>query len=1461
MDGRTLASDRGVQHVVHPVDTSETGTGHALSNPEPEESQSRGFLGRVDKEVELDTGTPRKATARQKSKARQQDAEQGDHSHFSEERRRDRSRSREHYRASSRPRKRKHGRSRHRNRHDKTSDVPTQPFYYPYTFQGYPPWPPPYPVQQNQNASEFLHPSLGGPGVHRFGVNLPTQIQDRNRQSWGGSQNQEELRPEYLDGLVFKTAIRRPYMTLNSTLAASAQYSWPDHTAVSEIGSTHVQRVLSSKQFKNRDGRYSIELSSDEGPIQAPVDGLYQMHWLHMQRPNMDLSEFEDVCLNSPHLRGELKFVVLQLFKRIRDRFQKTHFEGLQIDPGTVLRCDGDDSRNLREHEHSAIFLCLPYATLVDQKRRSVEGAQDYSMRSLMQILYPYEPSSGRDRAPVFSNGFPNASKKTMFIPQLWVAIIASKYIITCAEADASTLASPTIAVNKHRHLFGLSTKNLNDEKEDSPRPGPSDLETSKAEEAALFRGDLAQENTQRNDDENGRFQQLGNTHNSPGATSQTPIAVADESDKATSSVRPESPHSLKLYNTSSGDTNATNIEGNGVVDSRLFPTETTDNNHEAPLEEMHTGHQYRSVQAIPERDWHTSEATPVKSDRVTTHLHSTIDNVLNHKDRYVAALQSLDVPEMTDQYFLVFLECMKGLLDLRTRFRIPEIAVNVEIILGLEESVRYAELLRGMCQLEAENEDLSENLAYREALIRTLGLQDASFEDVLQGLDQAVQEAIELFTNPLPREEFSETAEGAGYLDLNAVLAPSEPRSETSSDNDGAYATVKGTPPFLSWAWLRAEFKAGISPERLAAENLLIIMEDIGRTLSTRPGFSFENREEMTFNELESTLSKSTLLSRHNTDNSKHFDLVHPKGSDVPSLQVTETGPSQLGVPLSTMQPELNTEDVVFQIQSREIALSIHEMLGMAKGFVRLFIPQTCEHAVAKRIWGALHRISSTATASLQGYGTAGSLSWLVRPLPTHILQSYNIEQPKLSFHSCAECRSGTTYRTVSAAIAHLRRHHFRRSSSLQELAHIHANYRHWIRTEDQVKNEIRNAQHLKLIKICVSYLATLHETAEKLHTGIPQNDKTKLPDYMLPNDLVDCFEATAVFIIEAETSLAAIKDEVASLQYTLGISLDTFTTQIISHALNRLETFGKAALTCMARAEKTLALSDPEADILSMGPSGPESLVSIICQNLQQKQLLEGVDMDIKELYQSHTSKLQYQVTRFPRKRLLRDIQSLQEELSVIQSVVNWQQKTFSNYLRVLDVTSYDAPTAHRVAMFPSESESLKTSLKALALQSTELDALEERTKTLREQLKQSVEILEEDNGKAILVFTMITTIFLPLSFVTSFFGMNTADIRNTDLGQGFFWAIAMPVTFGIVVVAILLAYQGDKLYDATAQAFHRFREKDQFPKEISTLLSIERGLPQHKDSPTSTRVAGLNRRSGLGLRRSEPGSVLLT
>jgi Mg2+ and Co2+ transporter CorA len=50
-------------------------------------------------------------------------------------------------------------------------------------------------------------------------------------------------------------------------------------------------------------------------------------------------------------------------------------------------------------------------------------------------------------------------------------------------------------------------------------------------------------------------------------------------------------------------------------------------------------------------------------------------------------------------------------------------------------------------------------------------------------------------------------------------------------------------------------------------------------------------------------------------------------------------------------------------------------------------------------------------------------------------------------------------------------------------------------------------------------------------------------------------------------------------------------------------------------------------------------------------------------------------------------------------------------------------------------------------------------------------------------------VTVIFLPLSFVTGYLGMNVDDVRNMGQKQGIFWIIAMPITFVNFSVILLL------------------------------------------------------------------------
>jgi hypothetical protein len=62
----------------------------------------------------------------------------------------------------------------------------------------------------------------------------------------------------------------------------------------------------------------------------------------------------------------------------------------------------------------------------------------------------------------------------------------------------------------------------------------------------------------------------------------------------------------------------------------------------------------------------------------------------------------------------------------------------------------------------------------------------------------------------------------------------------------------------------------------------------------------------------------------------------------------------------------------------------------------------------------------------------------------------------------------------------------------------------------------------------------------------------------------------------------------------------------------------------------------------------------------------------------------------------------------------------------------------------------------------------------------------------SKALYAFTVTTIIFLPLSFVTSFLGMNTFDVRNMGSSQWIFWAAGVPFT--VLILVILLIATGE-------------------------------------------------------------------
>jgi hypothetical protein len=147
------------------------------------------------------------------------------------------------------------------------------------------------------------------------------------------------------------------------------------------------------------------------------------------------------------------------------------------------------------------------------------------------------------------------------------------------------------------------------------------------------------------------------------------------------------------------------------------------------------------------------------------------------------------------------------------------------------------------------------------------------------------------------------------------------------------------------------------------------------------------------------------------------------------------------------------------------------------------------------------------------------------------------------------------------------------------------------------------------------------------------------------------------------------------------------------------------------------------------------------------------------------------------------------------VVASVFPQQKYAMRILKEVLDSDSFRITNRVRIQAYEDTEririkESLTESFPGL---NRSVKQLHNEIDKIAQGLRYNIEIAEEGNSKAILIFTLVTIIFLPLSFVSSVFGMNTSDIRNMTNSQGVFWSIALPVTATVGGLSMLAAYGG--------------------------------------------------------------------
>lgn len=231
-----------------------------------------------------------------------------------------------------------------------------------------------------------------------------------------------------------------------------------------------------------------------------------------------------------------------------------------------------------------------------------------------------------------------------------------------------------------------------------------------------------------------------------------------------------------------------------------------------------------------------------------------------------------------------------------------------------------------------------------------------------------------------------------------------------------------------------------------------------------------------------------------------------------------------------------------------------------------------------------------------------------------------------------------------------------------------------------------------------------------------------------------------------------------------------------------------------------------------------------------MMHRSFWQDLPLCVTDRYAGHLGHLQYRLHRSPSTKLVMDLLACQEELNIVIQITQQQldmilqiraltgkvesqpqhpailanstTRTMSNVAPPGDPTENMIPRQLRATYRHWTASNFNDPLAKLEdnlqRELADLQDLRDNANTLVSRTIQLVNIRLEDHGKAILVFTVVTIIFLPLNFVSSFFGMNTQDIRDMAATQSLFWLVAICVTAGVLGASIFLAFQGGTILE---------------------------------------------------------------
>ncbi|ETS79588.1 hypothetical protein PFICI_09441 [Pestalotiopsis fici W106-1] len=488
-----------------------------------------------------------------------------------------------------------------------------------------------------------------------------------------------------------------------------------------------------------------------------------------------------------------------------------------------------------------------------------------------------------------------------------------------------------------------------------------------------------------------------------------------------------------------------------------------------------------------------------------------------------------------------------------------------------------------------------------------------------------------------------------------------------------------------------------------------------------------------------------------------------------------------------------------------------VSKIIEETQGFVALFTPLTFPHTLLDRIWGALaviYKFKNLVPWKASGDSSRNSgkptVSWIVRrPVSWSEAEKRGIPLPSTGFRidDCAKCYHQTQYESVGEAVQHVRQVHYKQSGLKMDGEVLTEKLRFWVHTSEQRVRELSNLE-------CVELLQAYHHCIERAYEqgleirdvvahckeeGNPLSRATERPKTLqLPSKIVRAFENFVVITLCTAHALTLLENRPPKDSDTKELSEVPPLRRVIDLIANR-------SLMTMEKAHNEISLflkTDLSSSGVSFAAVGPRFILSVIFDGLSQRRFFDKTAVAV---YEDTASSVQYKAYNGrPTRRLLTTIERFQEELEAIALLAGKINQTWTNFIMLGDEKTYRISDQTRRQHQQMEHKVYSSAWFPRQRETNKIYAIQMRLTKMENKLRQRIEIQDEDQGKAIMIFTIVTIIFLPLSFVTSFLGMNTADIRDMENSQTLFWIIAMPVSALVLSVTGILAWKGDTIRD---------------------------------------------------------------